>query len=70
MEGATGGRGGAAAVIGIGEYLYTQQVWPLRYAARDAEAITGVLSNRERVPERLGRYEILRRLGQGGMGTV
>ena len=41
---------------------------PLR--VRDAEAMVGVLSDRERVPKPLGRYEILRGMGQGGMGTV
>jgi serine/threonine protein kinase len=47
MEGGTGERGGAAVLIGIGEYLHTQQVWPLCYAARDAEAMAGVLSDPE-----------------------
>jgi serine/threonine protein kinase len=47
MEGGTGERGGAAVLIGIGEYLHAEQVWPLRYAARDAEAMAGVLSDPE-----------------------
>jgi Protein kinase domain/Caspase domain len=45
MEAATGERNGAAVVIGIGEYLRQEQVWPLCYAARDAEAMAGVLSD-------------------------
>ena len=47
MEAATGERAGAAVLIGIGDYLHQQQVWPLRYAARDAEAMAGVLSDPE-----------------------
>ena len=47
MEAATGERAGAAVLIGIGEYLHEEQVWPLRYAARDAEAMAGVLSDPE-----------------------
>jgi serine/threonine protein kinase len=47
MEDATGERDGAAVLIGIGEYLHEEQVWPLRYAARDAEAMAGVLSDPE-----------------------
>ncbi|MFI5453922.1 MAG: protein kinase [Isosphaerales bacterium] len=38
-----GGRSGAALLIGIGEYLHAERVWPLRYAARDAEALADVL---------------------------
>ena len=37
----------AAVLIGIGDYLHKEQVWPLRYAARDAEAMAGVLSDPE-----------------------
>ena len=47
MEAATGERDGAAVLIGIGEYLHAEQVWPLRYAVRDAEAMAGVLSDPE-----------------------
>ena len=47
MEAATSERDGAAVLIGIGEYLLEEQVWPLRYAARDAEAMAGVLSDPE-----------------------
>jgi serine/threonine protein kinase len=43
MEAATGERNGAAVLIGIGEYLHKEQVWPLLYAARDAEAMASVL---------------------------
>ena len=32
MEAATGERAGAAVLIGIGDYLLEEQVWPLRYA--------------------------------------
>jgi serine/threonine protein kinase len=47
MEAATSERHGAAVLIGIGAYLQAEQVWPLRYAARDAEAMAGVLSDPE-----------------------
>src|SRR5271170_6885207 len=47
MEAATGERDGAAVLIGIGAYLHEEQIWPLRYAARDAEAMAGVLSDPE-----------------------
>jgi serine/threonine protein kinase len=47
MEAATSERDGAAVLIGIGQYLLEEQVWPLRYAARDAEAMAGVLSDPE-----------------------
>jgi serine/threonine protein kinase len=47
MEAATSERDGAAVLIGIGEYLLEEQVGPLRYAARDAEAMAGVLSDPE-----------------------
>jgi serine/threonine protein kinase/uncharacterized caspase-like protein len=47
MEAATSERDGAAVLIGIGQYLLKEQVWPLRYAARDAEAMAGVLSDPE-----------------------
>ena len=40
---AAGERAGAAVLIGIGDYLHAEQVWPLRYAARDAEAMAEVL---------------------------
>jgi uncharacterized caspase-like protein len=43
MEAAKNERNGAAVLIGIGEYLHKEQVWPLHYAARDAEAMAGVL---------------------------
>ncbi len=45
MEAATLERAGAAVLIGVGDYLHREQVWPLRYAARDAEAMAGVLSD-------------------------
>jgi uncharacterized caspase-like protein len=45
MEAATGERAGAAVLIGIGDYLLEKQVWPLRYAARDAEAMASILSD-------------------------
>src|SRR5262245_27828984 len=44
---AAGERAGAAVLIGIGDYLRSEQVWPLRYAARDAEALAGVLTDPE-----------------------
>ncbi len=47
MEAATGERAGAAVLIGVSDYLHQEQVWPLRYAARDAEAMAGVLSDPE-----------------------
>jgi serine/threonine protein kinase/uncharacterized caspase-like protein len=47
MEAATSERHGAAVLIGIGSYLRAEQVWPLRYAARDAEAMAGILSDPE-----------------------
>jgi serine/threonine protein kinase len=47
MEAATSERNGAAVLIGIGAYQHAEQVWPLRYAARDAEAMAGVLSDPE-----------------------
>jgi serine/threonine protein kinase len=47
MVAATGQRAGAAVLIGVGDYLRSEQVWPLRYAARDAEAMAGVLSDPE-----------------------
>ena len=47
MEAATGERAGAAVLIGIGSYLLPEQVWPLRYAAHDAEAMADVLSDPE-----------------------
>jgi len=40
-----GVRSGAALLIGIGEYLHSERVWPLRYAARDAEALADVLTD-------------------------
>jgi serine/threonine protein kinase len=40
-----GERAGVALVIGIGEYLHAEQVRPLRFAARDAEAMAGVLTD-------------------------
>jgi serine/threonine protein kinase len=43
MKAATGERNGAAVLIGIGEYLHKEQVWPLRYAAHDAETMADVL---------------------------
>ena len=42
-----GERTGAALVIGVGEYLHAEQVWPLRYAARDAEAMATLLIDLE-----------------------
>jgi serine/threonine protein kinase len=36
-------RAGAALLIGIGRYLRTEQVCPLRFAARDAEAMADLL---------------------------
>ncbi len=47
MEAATSERDAAAVLIGIGEYLRAEQVWPLRYAARDAEAMADVLRDPE-----------------------
>jgi serine/threonine protein kinase len=44
---ASGERAGAAVLIGIGDYLRSEQVWPLRYAARDAEAMAEVLIDPE-----------------------
>jgi serine/threonine protein kinase len=44
---ATGERAGAAVLVGIGDYLRSEQVWPLRYATRDAEALAGVLIDPE-----------------------
>jgi len=43
MAAALGERAAAALLIGIGKYLQGEQVWPLRYAARDAEAMADVL---------------------------
>src|SRR5438128_7533382 len=43
----TGERVGTALVIGIGEYLHAGQVWPLRFAARDAEAVADALLDPE-----------------------
>ena len=40
---AAGERAGAALVIGVGEYLHAEQVWPLRYAAIDAGAMATLL---------------------------
>ena len=42
-----GGRVGAALVIGVGQYLHSEQVWPLRFATRDAEAVGGILIDAE-----------------------
>jgi serine/threonine protein kinase len=36
-------RAGVALLIGIGHYLHPEQVWPLRFAARDAEAMVDAL---------------------------
>jgi serine/threonine protein kinase len=47
MKAATGERAGAAVLIGIGDYLHQEQIWPLRFAARDAEAMACVLSDPE-----------------------
>ncbi len=47
MAVARGERAAAALLIGIGKYLHAGQVWPLRYAARDAEAMAGVLIDPE-----------------------
>src|SRR3954447_22848562 len=47
MEAATVERAGAAVLIGIGDYLHQEQVWPLRYAARDAEAMAAILRDSE-----------------------
>jgi serine/threonine protein kinase len=38
-----GERAGAALLIGIGDYLQGDRVWPLRFAARDAAAMEEVL---------------------------
>ena len=40
-------RAAAALLIGIGKYLHAEQVWPLRYVTRDAEAMAGVLIDPE-----------------------
>ena len=42
--GAVGERAGAAVLIGVGDYLHAEQVLPLRYAVRDAEAMADVLA--------------------------
>jgi len=42
-----GGRSGVALLIGIGEYLHSDRVSPLRYAARDAEAMADALIDRD-----------------------
>jgi serine/threonine protein kinase len=42
-----GERAGAALVIGIGDYGKADQVRPLRFAARDAEAMASILIDRE-----------------------
>ena len=47
MKAATSERDGAAVVIGVGQYLRDEQVWPLRYAADDAESMAGVLVDPE-----------------------
>jgi serine/threonine protein kinase len=47
MKAATGERAGVAVLIGIGSYLLPEQVWPLRFAARDAEAMADLLSDPE-----------------------
>jgi len=47
MAAAKGERAAAALLIGIGKYLHAEQVWPLRYAAPDAEAMAGVLADPE-----------------------
>jgi serine/threonine protein kinase len=47
MAAANGERPAAALLIGIGSYLHDQQVWPLKYAARDAEAMAGALIDPE-----------------------
>jgi serine/threonine protein kinase len=44
---AAGERAGAAVLIGIGEYLRAEQVAPLRFAARDAQAMERVLIDPE-----------------------
>jgi serine/threonine protein kinase len=44
---ATGERAGVAVVIGIGDYVDAEHVWPLRYAARDAEAMAAILIDPE-----------------------
>ena len=36
-------RVGAALLIGIGDYVHADRVWPLEYAARDAEAMAAIL---------------------------
>ncbi len=36
-------RVGAALLIGIGDYVHADRVWPLEYAARDAQAMAAVL---------------------------
>ena len=43
MGARTGERNGAAVLIGVGEYLHQEQVWPLRYTHRGTEeAMAGV----------------------------
>jgi serine/threonine protein kinase len=43
MSDTTQPRSAAALLIGIGDYLHTDRVTPLRYAARDAQALSALL---------------------------
>jgi serine/threonine protein kinase len=47
MAPAAGERAGAALLIGIGQYLHSEQVWPLRFAARDAQTMAEALVDPE-----------------------
>ncbi len=40
-------RAAAAVLVGIGEYLHSERVWPLRFAASDAESLAGLLADRQ-----------------------
>ena len=47
VEPALNGRAAAAVLIGIGKYLHGERVWPLRFAAPDAEAFAELLMDRQ-----------------------
>src|SRR4051812_38983975 len=57
--GAAGERAGAALVIGIGEYRHAGQVGPLRFAARDAEAMAEALIDSEVCGFPAGKVKLL-----------
>jgi serine/threonine protein kinase len=59
MAAVAGERAGTALLIGIGEYLHSGQVWPLRFAAHDAEAMADALTDPEVCRFHAGKVKLL-----------